>query len=62
MRIVGHIVFQGSYIRIQDLDIVGDSKNDEPGILGFDAHHIDVLYCEVSDCRAAESILRIPIH
>ncbi|MCC6508837.1 MAG: right-handed parallel beta-helix repeat-containing protein [Pirellulaceae bacterium] len=51
VNITGHIVFQGSYIRLQDLTIFGDSQNDEPGILGFDAHHIDILYCEVSNCR-----------
>jgi parallel beta-helix repeat protein len=51
VNIIGHIVFQGSYIRLEGLSISGDSLNDEPGILGFDAHHIDVLYCEVANCR-----------
>ncbi len=51
VNITGHIVFQGSFIRIQDLKISGDSQNDEPGILGFDAHHIDILNCEVANCR-----------
>ena len=51
VNITGHIVFQGSYIRLQDLNITGDGQSNEPGILGFDAHHIDVYDCEVKNCR-----------
>ncbi len=51
VRLVGHIVFQGSYIRIQELKVVGGDQSNEPGILGFDAHHIDIFNCEVSDFR-----------
>ena len=51
VNITGHIVFQGSYIRLIDLNITGDSQSNEPGILGFDAHHIDVYNCEVKNCR-----------
>lgn len=51
VNITGHIVFQGAYIRLMDLNIEGDGVSDEPGILGFDAHHIDVYNCEVQNCR-----------
>ncbi len=33
--LLGHIVFQGSYIRIQELKVVGGDQSNEPGILGF---------------------------
>ena len=61
VNITGHIVFQGSYIRLVDLKITGYSQSNEPGILGFDAHHIDVYNCEVKNCRGGVSTSRILI-
>ncbi len=51
VNITGHIVFQGSYIRLTNLKVTGDGQSNEPGILGFDAHHVDVYNCEVQNCR-----------